>query len=139
MLCSITRTPRYQKKIKEASNGTIKICLDGISEHGSTRLAADAMSDEGGKIITLLPVKEQLRSGISVQNTLVYSVLDSKNVVDRVDIAEWHQAVPELLSSGKLRIHNIDHKNGGLEAIPEGLNELRQGKVSGKKIVYTLA
>jgi len=54
-------------------------------------------------------------------------------------LSSRHQAVPELLSSGKLRIHNIDHKNGGLEAIPEGLNELRQGKVSGKKIVYTLA
>ncbi|KIM83817.1 hypothetical protein PILCRDRAFT_87807 [Piloderma croceum F 1598] len=133
------KDPEVSKKIKEASNGTIKICLDGISEHGSTKLAADAMSDEGGKIIALLSVKEQLRSGISVQTTLVYSVLDSKNVVDRVDIAEWHKVVPELLDSGKLRIHNIDRKNGGLEAIPEGLNELKQGKVSGKKIVYTLA
>jgi hypothetical protein len=47
--------------------------------------------------------------------------------------------LPELLSSGKLQIHNIDNKNGGLEAIPEGLEELREGKVSGTKIVYTLA
>jgi NADPH-dependent curcumin reductase CurA len=50
-----------------------------------------------------------------------------------------HKAVPGLLSSGKLRIHNIDQRKGGLEAIPEGLTELKQGKVSGKKIVYTLA
>jgi hypothetical protein len=104
------KDPEVSKKIKDASNGSIKVCLDGISEHGSTKLAANAMSDEGGKIITLckcatrvsaqnlisdkkclVSVKEEFRSGISVQPTLVYSVLDIKNVVDRADIAEWYK------------------------------------------------
>jgi len=47
------KDPEVSKKIKDASNGTIKICLDGISQYGSTKLAADAMSDEGGTIITI--------------------------------------------------------------------------------------
>jgi NADPH:quinone reductase-like Zn-dependent oxidoreductase len=126
------------KMIKDASNGSIKVCLDGISEYGSTKLASDAMSDEGGKIVTLWPAREFFRPGIEVQHTLAYSVLEPKYAVERADIAEWHKVVPELLSSGKLRVHNIDYKTGGLEAIPDGLNELMQGKVSGKKIVYTL-
>jgi hypothetical protein len=46
------KDPAVSKKIKDVSNGSIKVCLDGISEYGSTKLAADAMS-EGGKIITL--------------------------------------------------------------------------------------
>jgi hypothetical protein len=49
-----------------------------------------------------------------------------------------HKLVPELLVSGNLRAHNIDHRPGGLETIPDGLEELKAGKISGKKIVYTL-
>jgi NADPH:quinone reductase-like Zn-dependent oxidoreductase len=47
------KDPEVSKKIKAASNGNIKLCVDGIAEHGSTKLAADAMSDAGGKIIVL--------------------------------------------------------------------------------------
>jgi hypothetical protein len=47
------KDPEVSRKIKDASNGSIKVCLDGISEYGSTKLAVDAMSDEGGKIVTL--------------------------------------------------------------------------------------
>jgi len=47
------KDPDVSKKLKDASNGKIKICLDGISEYGSTKLAAAALSDEGGTIATL--------------------------------------------------------------------------------------
>lgn len=47
------KDPEVSKKIKEASGGKIKISLDGISEHGSTELVAESLSDEGGKIVTL--------------------------------------------------------------------------------------
>src|SRR5882762_4096954 len=93
-----------------------------------------------------------------VEHTLIYSVLDSKNVVEQADIVEWwvslsvtlhetvltqiflhrHKLVPELLTTGKLRVHNIDHRKGGLEAIPAGFEDMKAGNVSGKKIVYTL-
>lgn len=49
-----------------------------------------------------------------------------------------HKVLPELLESGKLRANNIDLQMGGLEAIPEGLTKLKEGKVSGQKIVYTI-
>lgn len=95
---------------------------------------------------------------MEVAPTLIYSVLEKKNEIERADIAEWydissrsnlytpertfgpqrHKVLPELLKSGKLRAHNIEHKKGGLAAIPEGLEELKQGKVSGKKLVYKL-
>jgi len=132
------KDPEVSKKIKDASNGSIKICVDGISEYGSTKLAAAAMSDQGGTIITLLPVKDEIRSNIKVVLSVLYRVLDVNNADERSDVAEWHKVLPKLLSEGHLRFHNIDHRKGGLEAIPAGLEELKQGKVSGKKIVYTI-
>jgi len=50
-----------------------------------------------------------------------------------------HKAVPKLLSNGDVRVHNIDHKQGGLGEIPAGIDELKQGKVSGKRLVCTIA
>jgi len=132
------KDPEVSKKLKDASNGKIKICLDGISEYGSTKLAAAALSDEGGTIATLLPVKDELPPGIKLVSPLLYRILDVNNAEERADIAEWHKVLPKLLSNGHLKIQNIDHKKGGLDAIPVGLEELKQGKVSGKKIVYTI-
>jgi len=133
------KDPEVSKKIKDASNGTIKICLDGISEYGSTKLAADAMSDEGGTIVTLLPIKDEIRPGINNKLSVLYPILSKDNTAERGVIAEWHKALPKLLSNGDVRIHNIDHKQGGLEEIPAGVGELKQGKVSGKRLVYTIA
>jgi len=132
------KDPEVSKKIKDASNGSIKICLDGFSEHGSTKLAAEAMSDEGGTIITLLPVEDEIRSGINLVFSRLHRIMDPNNTEERTDIVEWHKVLPKLLNDGFLRIHNIDHKKGGLAAIPAGLEEFKQGKVSGKKIVYTI-
>jgi len=131
------KDPEVSKKIKDASNGKIKICLDGISEYGTTKLAAAALSDEGGTIVTLLPVKDEFPPGIKLVPSLLYRVLDVNNVEERADIAEWNKVLPKLLSNGHLKIQNIDHRKG-LDAIPVGLEELKQGKVSGKKIVYTI-
>jgi NADPH:quinone reductase-like Zn-dependent oxidoreductase len=48
------RDPEVSKKIKAASNGSIRIAFDGIGVGGSTKLAAEAMSDAGGKIGTIV-------------------------------------------------------------------------------------
>jgi len=133
------RDSEAAKKIKSLSNGSIKIAFDGIGVNGSTRLTAEAMSDAGGKIVIINTDSQEVRPDVKVESTLIYSVLDAKNEVEQSDIVQWHKLVPELLSSGKLRIHNIDHRKGGLEAIPAGLEELKSGKISGQKIVYTLA
>lgn len=132
------RDPEASKKIKALSNGSIKIAFDGIGVDGSTKRTAEAMSDDGGKIVTIVTGHKDVRPDVEVQHTLIYSVLDVNNVVEQSDIVEWHKLVPGLLTSGKLRLHTIDHREGGLGAIPAGMQEMVDGKVSGKKIVYTL-
>lgn len=42
----------------------------------------------------------------------------------------------DLLEQGKYRVHEPDVREGGLEAIFAGLQEMREKKVSGKKLVY---
>lgn len=73
-----------------------------------------------------------------VVDTLIYSVLEVKNKKDRDDIGDWHAHLPQLIADGKIRAHSVDLRQGGLESIHQGLEELKEGKVSGKKIVYEI-
>lgn len=58
---------------------------------------------------------------------------------DQEFAARFWKMAGELLAQGKLKVHPPDVRPGGLEGVLEGLDELRQGKVSGKKLVYRVA
>ena len=48
------RDPEVSQKIKAASSGSIRVAFDGIGVDASTKRAAEAMSDGGGKIVTIV-------------------------------------------------------------------------------------
>jgi len=45
----------------------------------------------------------------------------------------------KLLADGKIKVPPLGKREGGLEGVFGGLQELREGKVSGTKLVYTIA
>ena len=45
----------------------------------------------------------------------------------------------ELLRNGKIKVHKPDARKGGLKGVLEGLDEMRVGKVSGRKLIYRVA
>lgn len=57
--------PDVSKKINEQTSDSVKLALDCISEGDSTKISGAAVSSSGGKIASLLPLKDQeLRSDI---------------------------------------------------------------------------
>jgi hypothetical protein len=46
----------------------------------------------------------------------------------------------ELLAQGKIKVHrpSVNEGGKGLEGVLKGMQAMREGKVSGKKLVYTL-
>ena len=44
-----------------------------------------------------------------------------------------------LLKEGKIKTHPASVRPGGLAGVLEGLQEMREGKVSGEKLVYRVA
>jgi hypothetical protein len=48
------RDPAAAATIKALSNGSIRVAFDGVGVQGSTRLVAEAMADEGGKVVTIV-------------------------------------------------------------------------------------
>ncbi|KIJ34183.1 hypothetical protein M422DRAFT_35168 [Sphaerobolus stellatus SS14] len=57
---------------------------------------------------------------------------------DRAEMVAFLPKLTQLIRDGKLRPNRIKLWNGGLDAIQEGLDYMRQGKLSGEKIVYRI-
>ena len=55
---------------------------------------------------------------------------------DKAHMAAFLKKLPQLVRDGAVRPLPIKRWEGGLEAVQEGLQYLREGKVSAEKIVY---
>ena len=58
-----------------------------------------------------------------------------KSPEDKEQIAEFLKKLPKLAQDGLIKPVPIKFWEGGLAAIPEGLQYMRDGKVSAEKIV----
>jgi len=139
--------PDCAHKIREHTHDTLFHVLDCISEGSSPKICADAISTKGGHYSALLDVKDFPRNDVKHGYTLGYTVtgefckfqgrseLPAKP--EDFEFGKGHIALCDrLLAEGKIRAIPTDVRRGGLEKIHEGLDDLRNGRVSGKKIVY---
>jgi NADPH:quinone reductase-like Zn-dependent oxidoreductase len=129
-------------KIRKATNDKLKLVFDCIAEGNSFEITAAAISSSGGHMSALLPVNDYPRNDVKTQFTFAYTALGEK-YSDRVQASQedydfgakfWKQA-EEWLNSGKLKTHPVEVRNG-LEGVPQGLQDLKDNKVSGVKLVY---
>lgn len=66
------RDPDVVKKIKEATGDSIHKALDAISEASSQKITIEAFAPGPGKIVTILPPKDEaraLRNDVTIQGT----------------------------------------------------------------------
>ncbi|KAF2150400.1 GroES-like protein [Myriangium duriaei CBS 260.36] len=137
-------------KIRAHTGNELRNALDCICTEESNRICSLALSSlPGGKVSYLtyqLPTAE--REDIEMRWTMA---LTAKG--EDVDIAGYIiPAMPEdfeltkrfwniseaLLAEEKIRPHPAEVRQGGLDNIFEGLDDLRQNRVSGKKLVYNV-
>lgn len=65
--------------------------------------------------------------------------LQKAELGDRDFSSRFFDVAQELLAQGKVRPHQVSVGEGGLRGVLEGLELLRAGKVSGRKLVYWVA
>ena len=144
-------SPTAVEEIRKRFPG-IKIALDCFSEGQSTSFCQAAMSSEGGKIVNLNGSTAPSRSGnFEIQAIMAYTLMGLPFQLwaplgpkfpavpeDRAAAARMTKILPDLIQSGDLIAPPMQVLEGGWEAILPGLDLLRQGKVSGKKLVVDL-
>lgn len=152
--CFDYKDEKCAENIKSYTKDGLKYVFDCISEGASTQISVGAMSSSGGTYSTLLPVDASKVSSINdkveMKSTLGYTVVGEfftfggKEIPAKPEDFEfgkmfWEMAAG-LLGSGKVKVHRpeVDQGGKGLEGALKGLQMLREGKVSGKKLVYTM-
>jgi len=129
-------------KIRRATNNKLKLVFDCISEGDSFNITAAAIGSSGGHMSALLPVGNYPRDDVKTKFTLAYTALgekyDEKRDANQADyefgVKFWQQA-EDWLNSGKIKTHPVEVRNG-LAGVSQGLRDLKDGKVSGVKLVY---
>jgi NADPH:quinone reductase-like Zn-dependent oxidoreductase len=131
-------------KIRKATNNKLKLVFDCISEHNSFEISAAALSSEGGHLSALLPVTNFPRDDVKTNFTFAYNALGEKysdkmpaSQTDYEFGSKFWKVAEDLINSGKIKAHPVEVRRG-LAGVPQGLQDLKDNKVSGVKLVYTV-
>lgn len=137
------RDPDVGAKIREATKDKLQLVFDTISESSSAEISAAAISSKGGHYSSLGPVKFP-RDDVKNSWTLAYTALGEKfgdnfpaSQEDFEFGVKFWKISAELINSGKIKPH-LSTVRKGFEGIPQGLQDLKDNKVSGKKLVFTV-
>ncbi|KAF4543480.1 Zinc-binding oxidoreductase [Lasiodiplodia theobromae] len=140
------REPGVGKRIREAAGDRLAHVFDCISLPASVAICAEAFGREGGKYSALLYIDGFPREDVEVEVTMAYTAFgqeyrqnDKVTPAKPQDLeyaARFWKVAGELLAQGKIKPHPAEVREGGLEGILDGLEDMKQDKVSGVKLVY---
>jgi NADPH:quinone reductase-like Zn-dependent oxidoreductase len=140
--------PDCGAQIRKFTSNKLKYAFDTISLEDSAKICAEALSSEsGGRYGALLTV-DFPRKDVENTTTLMYTIFDEdfkflnmtlpRSTEDFEFAKSFFELTEKLLSSGKLKTHPEKVREGGLEGVLKGMDEMKNGGVSGEKWVYKI-
>ncbi|KAG8427469.1 putative secondary metabolism biosynthetic enzyme [Metarhizium acridum] len=141
--------PECAAKIRAYTNDSLAIAFDTISLADSAKICEGALASSPPPGTTLryhaLLPRTTARSDVTDTRSLAYTAIGEAfrfsdgpkpAVKEDLDYAvKFLDLSRELLASGKLRVPPVQ-LGQGLEGVLDGMQALRENKVSGKKLVY---
>lgn len=142
------RSPRAVSMISEVTNHTLGYALDTVATEDTARFCCEVLGKDGGRYSSVLPISQLPRSDVVNLSCMAFTAIGEAFEIagqsvparpdDLVFAANYTKMIEELWSSKKLRVHPFDARSGGLSGVFEGLQEMREGKISGQKLVYAV-
>ncbi|KAF2428041.1 putative zinc-binding oxidoreductase ToxD [Tothia fuscella] len=147
-------SPDVGKKIREHTNNKLLYAYDTIGENSSPQICADALSSErqpnGEKPQYCVILRTELpRDDVDQHQTFGSTAIGeafekaggkfegNKEHFEHSKIV-WAKA-QKLLEEKKFKPHRYEVRPGGLDGIVGGLDDLKNGKISGVKVVYRIS
>ncbi|CAF9934604.1 MAG: hypothetical protein HETSPECPRED_009283 [Heterodermia speciosa] len=140
------------EEIRAYTSDKLVYALDCISEASSPRICADALSTDGAltkRYSSLLGIDDFPRDDVDKKATIAYSAIGEDlsfpgrglfpaKEEDLHFMTKFIGIAQELLAEGKIKPHPVSLRPGGLKGVLDGLQDMREGKVSGEKLVYRI-
>ncbi|KAF2120352.1 chaperonin 10-like protein [Lophiotrema nucula] len=128
----------------------LKYVFDTIGNETSSGLASQVITKEGGHLCTVRPGKantSECTKQTKITDVLVWTAFLKDhsygdfhwpaNKDDHELASELFENLPEWIEAGKVKPNKVGLKKG-LDALEEGFQEYRDGKINAYKIVYEL-
>ena len=146
-------SPTVGEDINKLTNNSLVYAWDTISEGKSPAICYAALSTSKpnpryGCILNVKP-EDRPREDVKYTFTLGYTVVgedfrmvgrEFKASQEDFEFANKFTVLAErLLKEGKLKPHKKEIREGGLDGILKGLADLKEGRVSGTKLVYRIS
>ena len=144
------RDPSAPDKIKTLAKGKVLYAIDCISgghEQGGVPFCREILAPRGtysvlGPSVTL--EREDVREVVTVGYSFLgeeWGMMGQRFEASREDFefsVRFAEVVEKLLESGRVRGHPVEIREGGLDAFVGAMEDLKEKRVSGKKLVVTV-
>jgi NADPH:quinone reductase-like Zn-dependent oxidoreductase len=139
--------PECGAKIRELTRNKLRYAWNTIGHDESSKVCDEALSTDSAicHYGTILRNKFP-REDVMSTNTVMYTMFGEEFVLlgtvfpaseeDYGFGKMWMGLTEKFVAEGKIKPHPKRVRDGGLEAILTGLKEIKEGKVSGEKLVY---
>ena len=136
------------EQIRKYTNNSLKYAWDCIALEPTVKICAEALAPGPGSHYGCLLAVKFPREDVTVTPTLAYSALgepfdkgfaksEKGEEEDFKFAVNWSEIVERCLAEGKISVHK-PRVGQGLENVLDGLDQLKNNKVSGEKLVYKL-
>lgn len=146
-------SPTCGIEIRNYTKNNLRHVLECVTQDKSMKMCYEAIGSEGGKYVALEPFSihiQYTRRDVQAEWQNTWSLFGSpvrlSGVYGRPGRAEDRQfasvlfpVAERLIWDGLIKPHPIEIRTGGMEAIATGIEDLRNGKVKGRKLVYRIA
>lgn len=139
------RAPDVGHKIFEATGGSINKVFDTVNTADSAAICAAAFGPQGGRYCNVLGV-DCPRSDVESVFFLGYDMSGEAYIFEGESYPanpealafgrRWYKIAEALWASGKWRTHRQKVGEKGLLGLLDGMQIMREGRVSGEKLVY---
>ncbi|KFH40857.1 hypothetical protein ACRE_084260 [Hapsidospora chrysogenum ATCC 11550] len=145
-------SPSVAADIKAHTRNGLRLALDCITTPDTTRLCYGAIGRTGGRYVSLDPYSEVVaasRAVVRADWVLGPELMGEDvgwpaphgrkgNPEAKAFCKVWNRTLQGLLDRGAIRTHPQRVRDTGLRGVLEGLDDIREKRVSGEKLVYTL-
>jgi NADPH:quinone reductase-like Zn-dependent oxidoreductase len=139
------------QKIREYTQNKLYYAFDTISESGSPKICEEALSSNSatqtpkyGAILSATTSREDVKDSYTLGYTILgeffqFGPRKFEANKDDFEFAKGFMKLSQkLVEDKKIKPHRVELK-GGLDDIIQGCKDMKDGKVSGKKMVYVIA
>lgn len=144
----VKHSPTVGQDIRKATNGQLTKVLDAVSIESTAKTSAEALGSNGGTYVNLLGEYDVPRPDVESIFFLGYGLSGEAYIFEGqhweaqptyFEFAKRFLPIAEKLwSEGKWTEHPQEVRPGGLLGVLDGMKDMKEGKISGCKLVYNV-